>query len=167
MLLSLLATPQSLESKEDITKNISSVLSDEKKILEPNQDEKINANLYAGFYTPELKDIENAFVWGNNESFTLAFSKIERRIQNIGQVFGVSYNKQWGTANEKIKGLQSSIASLQNKINSEYNIPPVYIENLQSINKALNNIINQGFGTKTSHGSATGSEEIVEEVQNN
>ena len=45
-LLSLLNTPQITESNQEITKNISSTLSDEKKILDPSQDEQVNSILY-------------------------------------------------------------------------------------------------------------------------
>ena len=61
-LLSLLNTPQITEIKEEITKEISSVLGDEKMILDPVQDEKVNSSLYPEFYISELKEVENAFV---------------------------------------------------------------------------------------------------------
>ena len=46
LFLSLLNTPQISELKEEITKEITSVLGDEKKILEPEQDEKVRSILY-------------------------------------------------------------------------------------------------------------------------
>jgi len=37
-------------------------LTDEKEILDPSQDEKVNSSLYEEFYSPELKAVENAFI---------------------------------------------------------------------------------------------------------
>jgi phage repressor protein C with HTH and peptisase S24 domain len=92
-LLSLLNTPQITENTEEITKNISSTLSDEKQILDPSQDEKVNSSLYPEFYSPELKEVESAFVAGDYKAFDIAYAKIERRIQTVYQSFGMTYTK--------------------------------------------------------------------------
>jgi hypothetical protein len=61
-LLSLLTKTTAIsENTEEVTKEITSVLGDEKKILDPEQDEKINNNLYGEFYTPELKELEKLY----------------------------------------------------------------------------------------------------------
>jgi hypothetical protein len=49
------------ENTEEVSKEITSVLGNEKKILDPTQDENINNNLYKDFYTPELKELEKAY----------------------------------------------------------------------------------------------------------
>jgi hypothetical protein len=92
-LLGLLNTPEITESKDDITKDIAAVLSDEKKILDPNEDERVNSSLYPDFYTSELKELENSFTLGNQEMFDSAYTKIEKRIQTIYQSFDTPYNK--------------------------------------------------------------------------
>ena len=92
-LLSLLSTSQTTETQTEVTKEISSVLTNEKKILEPNQDEKVNTSLFEEFYTPELKERENAFIAGDTQAFDSAYAKIERRIQTVYQSFSKVYTK--------------------------------------------------------------------------
>ncbi|MFA7298590.1 MAG: hypothetical protein WC010_03000 [Candidatus Absconditabacterales bacterium] len=168
-LLSLLNTPQIGENKEEITKEISSVLSDEKQILDPIQDEKVNSSLYVDFYTPELKALESAFLAGDDEEFNSNFVKIEGRIQTVYQSFGMLYSKILGTPNEKIKALESAIISLKEKITNNYKVPPKYIENLQSIEKTLSNILSQSYGstavqeTKTDMQTDTPAEKTIQE----
>jgi len=154
-LLSLLNTPQINESKEEITKDISSVLSDEKKILDPNQDEKVNSSLYPEFYTSELKYIENTFVAGD-DNFNSAYTKLEKRIQTIYQSFDINYTKQSWTPSEILEGLKSAITTLKNKISAEYNVPPKYNENLKSIANSISNIITKWYGSAAVHEAATG-----------
>ena len=160
LVLTLLNTQQITENKDEITKNISSVLSDQKEILDPSQDEKISSSLYSEFYTSELKDIEAAFIAGNEQVFTTAYNKIEKRIQTVYQGFGIEYTRQSGDPKQKLEGLQSAITNLQNKITIQYNVPPKYSDSLQSIQKLLKNIISQGYASQKSHESATG--EIIE-----
>ncbi|MEI8009370.1 MAG: hypothetical protein WCI00_08695 [bacterium] len=105
-LLSLLNTPQITDSKEDISKSISSTLGDEKQILDPSQDEKVNTSLYIDFYTPELKELENTFIAGNDETFNIAYAKIEKRIETVYQVFNIAYNKTSGDPVQKMKELK-------------------------------------------------------------
>jgi len=135
-------------------------LSDQKEILDPSQDEKISSSLYSEFYTSELKDIEAAFIAGNEQVFTTAYNKIEKRIQTVYQGFGIEYTRQSGDPKQKLEGLQSAITNLQNKITIQYNVPPKYSDSLQSIQKLLKNIISQGYASQKSHESATG--EIIE-----
>lgn len=153
-LLSLLNAPQIRENTEEISKEISSTLTDEKQILDPSQDEKVNASLYPEFYIPELKALESAFLAGNEETLNSTYSKIERRIQTVYTSFGMSYNKEVGDIITKIKGLQASIRSIKEKITDEYNIPPKYIENLQAIDKSLSNILTQSYGSTATHEAA-------------
>lgn len=142
-LLSLLNTPQITESKEEITKDISLALGNEKQILDPEKAKDIDTSLYVEFYTPELKEIENAFIAGNEEIFNSAFSKIEKRIQTVYQGFGMTYSKQAGNPTEKIEGLQAAIKDLKERIVNSYDVPPKYVDSLQSIAKSLSNIIAQ------------------------
>ncbi len=153
-LLSLLNTPQITTSKEEVTKEISSILSDEKQILDPVEDEKVNASLYGAFYTPELKAVDNSFLAGNEEEFNSDFAKIEKRIQTVYQSFDISYSKESWDPVEKIKGLVMSIKTLTEKITKEYNVPPKYIENLQAINKSLNTILSKSYGSAATHEAA-------------
>lgn len=48
----------------------------------------------------------------------------------------------------------SSIKNVQTKITNEYNVPPKYIENLQSIEKILTNILSQPYGNADIHEAA-------------
>jgi len=146
-LLSLLNTPKIIESKEEITKNIASVLTDEKQILDPSEDEKVNANLYTQFYIPELEELEASFIAGNNESFDIAYAKLEKRINNIYQIFTMIYTATSGEPLKKMEGLNSAINILQTNINNKYSIPPKYIENLQSIENIIKNIIGKWYGS--------------------
>ncbi len=155
MLLSLLDAPQITENKDEITKNITSTLGNEKQILDPSQDEKINASLYSEFYAPELKDIENAFIGGNEALFNVAFDKIEKRVQSVYQGFDMTYNKQSGSPIQKLGGLQTAIKTLKEKINNNYDVPPKYLENLQSIGKTLANIISKWYGSTPANDAAT------------
>ena len=153
-LLSLLNTPQITESKEDISKSISSTLGDEKQILDPSQDEKVNTSLYIDFYTPELKEIENTFIGGNEETFNIAYAKIEKRIETVYQVFNIAYNKTAGDPVQKMKELKWDINTLETSINNTYSLPPKYSESLQNIVKAINNTLNQWYWSDTKHESA-------------
>jgi hypothetical protein len=146
-LLSLLNTPQIIESKEEITKNIASVLTDEKQILDPSEDEKVNANLYAQFYIAELEELEASFIAGNNKSFDIAYAKLEKRINNIYQIFTIIYTTTSGEPLKKMEGLNSAINILQTNINNKYSVPPKYIESLQSIENTIKNIINKWYGS--------------------
>ncbi len=148
-LLSLLNTPQITESNQEITKNISSTLSDEKKILDPSQDEQVNSILYEWFFTPELKDIETSFIAGDGGAFDSAYTKIEKSIQTLYQSFGMTYTKLSGDPTQKLQGLKSAIVSLREKITAEYTIPPKYIESLQTIEKWISNIIVKGYGSSS------------------
>jgi hypothetical protein len=139
----LLNTPQIIESKEEITKNIASVLTDEKQILDPSEDEKVNANLYAQFYIAELEELEASFIAGNNKSFDIAYAKLEKRINNIYQIFTIIYTTTSGEPLKKMEGLNSAINILQTNINNKYSVPPKYIESLQSIENTIKNIINK------------------------
>ena len=95
-LLSLLSTVQPVEIKDEVTKNISSVLTDEKTILDPAQDEKVNNSLYEPAYVSELKVLESAFLEGNDTAFATIYTKVERRIQTIYQSFGMTFTKMTG-----------------------------------------------------------------------
>jgi len=129
-------------------------LSDEKQILDPEQDDQINTSLFPEFYTPELKELQSAFLAGNDELFASAFAKIEKRIQTVYKSFDMSYNKEAGDATAKIKGLQAAIRNIKEKITNKYNIPPKYIENLQAIDKSLSNILTQTYGSTATHEAA-------------
>jgi len=146
-LLSLLNTPQITEIKEEVTKNIALELGDTKQILETSQEEKVNSSLYADFYTPELKEIENAFMAGNNDVFDSTYAKLEKRIQTVYQSFDTTYNKTAWDPVEKIHGLETAINKIETIITTKYSVPPRYIENLQNITKSLNSILNKGYGS--------------------
>lgn len=161
-LLSLLATPQITENTEEVTKEISSILTDEKKVLDPDQDQKVNDSLYSEFYTPEFKELENAFVAGEQENFNSAYAKIEKRIETIYQAFDMTYNKKSWDPIQKLEELRAAIKTIEDKITAKYNVPPKYIENLQSIEKNLKNITTQWFGSASTHEAATGVENIQE-----
>lgn len=156
LFLSLLNTPQISELKEEITKEITSVLGDEKKILEPEQDEKVRSILYEWAYTPELDAIGEAFTMADDKTFDSAYIKLEKRIQTIYQIFGLSYSRQAGDTDARITNLKTAIASLEKNITNEYNIPPKYIENLQSIEKSLSTILAKWYGSSAIHESASG-----------
>ena len=154
-LLSLLNTPQITESKEDISKSISSTLGDEKQILDPSQDEKVNSSLYVDFYTPELKELENTFIAGNEETFTTAYAKLEKRIQTVYQVFNIAYNKTSGDPVQKMKELKWNINTLETTITTTYSLPPKYSESLENMAKGIDNTINQWYWSDAKHESAT------------
>ena len=155
ILLSLLNTPQIEQIPEEITKNISSLLSDEKQILDPNEDEKVNSSLYAEFYTPELKELEKTFTEGNKEGFNNTYTKIENRIKTVYESFDMTYTRISGEAEQKIEWLQLAIKTIENKIINNYNTPPKYIQNLKSIETILNTISKKWFGSATTHEAAT------------
>lgn len=85
-LLSLLDTKNIGEIKEEITQNISTTLNN-KKILDPKQDEKVNISLYQAEYIAEIKVLEQAFIEGNESAFATIYAKVEKRIQTIYQSF--------------------------------------------------------------------------------
>jgi len=146
-LLSLLSTTSISEANPEITQDISETLSDGKKILDPEQDEKISATLHETFYMSDLKEIEVAFVAGNETTFTEVFSQLEKKIQTVSQIFGSEYSKQWGDASQKIEGLRSTIINLQEKANATYNVPPTYTDSLETIVKELANILTKWYGS--------------------
>ena len=154
-LLSLLNTPQITDSKDDIIKSISSTLGDEKKILDPNQDEKVNSSLYVDFYTPELKELENTFIAGNEEAFNNAYTKLEKRIQTVYQIFDIAYNKTSGDPSQKMKELKWDINTLETTITTTYSLPPKYSESLQNIMKAIDNTLNQWYWSDAKHESTS------------
>lgn len=167
MLLSLLNSTEITDdtvNKEEITRTISSVvLSGEKNILDPNQYEKITSNLYEWAYTPELEELEKTFLEGNEDAFNNAYIKIEGRIQTIYQIFTISYIKQSGDPTQRIEGLKSAIKNIQEKMTSKWNIPPKYIENMQSIIKTLTTISLQWYGSNIDHNAATTEETVAQE----
>lgn len=150
-LLSLLSTVQPGEVKEEITKEISSVLTNEKEILDPIQDEKVSASLSEWAYISEMKVLESAFLEGNDTAFTTIYTKVERRIQTIYQSFGMIFTKIEGDPTTKLQWLKTAITTLKNKISSEYNVPPTYMENLQSIASSLSNIMAKEYGSAAIH----------------
>lgn len=102
-LLSLLSSPQATNDVNEISRSITSTLSDSKEILDPSQDEKANTSLYKDFYSPEFKDLENAFKEGNLDSFTQAYSKVEKRIQLLYQAFDITHTRTLGEPIEKVQ----------------------------------------------------------------
>lgn len=153
-LLSLLATTKIGESNEEITKNISSTLADTNKILEPEQDDKLSSSLYGGSYETELQKTHEAFVSGNEELFAINYTKLEKRIQSIYQVFGLKYTKTGGDVTHKLQWLQSAITSLNDKIQTEYAIPPKYTTSLQSIATTLYTTITKWYASEVTHQAA-------------
>lgn len=153
ILLSLLNTPQVTDIKDEITKTIASEYLDEKQILDPSEDEKVNSSLYSDFYMSELKEIESNFIEGNDKEFDIAYNKLERRIQTIYKSFDTTYNKSEGTPIQKIEGIKSSITKIQWVITTKYSVPPKYNENLQNIIKWLNSILNKWYAS--AHKAAT------------
>jgi len=151
MLLSLLNSPEITENKDEVTQKISAELSDEKMILDPSQDEKVSSSLYEWFYTPELKELEKAFIEGNESTFTLAYAKIEKRIQSVYQNFGSTYNKISGEPATKLQNLKAAIQELQEKITKEYNVPPKYNQNLSTIGNTISNILAKGYASSAIH----------------
>ncbi|MEI6672451.1 MAG: hypothetical protein WCL02_03730 [bacterium] len=143
ILLSLLNTPQIIDNSDEITKTIANEYLDEKQILDPSEDEKVNSSLYEEFYTPELKDLEKNFIAGNDKEFDIAYTKLEKRIQTIYKSFETTYNKAAGDPIQKIEGLKSAINKIQDIIKNKYSVPPKYNENLQNIIKSLSTIVSQ------------------------
>ena len=164
-LLSLLSTVQPVEIKDEVTKNISSVLTDEKTILDPAQDEKVNNSLYEPAYVSELKVLESAFLEGNDTAFATIYTKVERRIQTIYQSFGMTFTKMTGDPIAQIQWLKTAINTLKDNISGEYNVPPKYIENLENIEKSLTNIIAQKYGSTKTHEVAPVEKTSVEKTQ--
>ncbi len=146
-LLALLSTTQTTENDQEITKTISSVMTDDKKILSPEQDDTISNTLYEEFTIPELKEIAAAFAQGDDKAFTSAYSKIEKRIQLVATAFASEYSKQSGDPTQQIKWTINFIDILINKMSWEYNIPPKYIKNLKNIQNQMINILKNGHGT--------------------
>lgn len=147
-LLSLLSeVQQPTEVKEEITQEISSVLMDEKEILDPAQDEKVNANLSEGIYLSELKVLQDAFLEGNENAFNTIYAKVERRVQSIYQSFGMAFPKISGNHTEMMQWLKIAVQNLKNKINTEFNVPPTYIQSLENIEKSLATIIAKERGS--------------------
>ncbi len=147
-LLSLLDTKNIGEIKEEITQNISTTLNN-KKILDPKQDEKVNISLYQAEYIAEIKVLEQAFIEGNESAFATIYAKVEKRIQTIYQSFWVTFNRSEGDPAIMLKWLRDNTKKIKDIINTEYNIPPEYIENLQSIEKSLSSIIAKWRGSIT------------------
>ena len=155
-LLSLLTKTTAIsENTEEVTKEITSVLGDEKKILDPEQDEKINNNLYGEFYTPELKELEQSYKNGDLATFNSVYTKLEKRIQNVYLSLNKTYSKNGGEPKEKLQSLVSDIKQLQTLLTTEYTVPPTYNENLKTIENTINSLIKEEFW----------SEKIIEEVK--
>jgi len=148
-LLSLLTTTTAIrENTQEVTKEITSVLGDEKKILDISQDEQVNNNLYPDFYAPELKELKSAFLAGDENIFNSVYAKLEKRIQIVYQNFDMNYTKTSWEPKARIESLISAIKKLREVITNEYNVPPKYNENLQSIGKSLNDLIDQTYGSE-------------------
>lgn len=148
-LLSLLNKTTTInENSEKVTQEITSVLGDEKKILDPEHDDKINNNLYVDFYTPELKELEKAYKEGNLATFNSVYTKIEKRIQNVYLSLNQSYTKNNKEAKEKLQNLISNIKHIQNILTTEYTVPPTYNENLKIIENTINDYIQKDFGSE-------------------
>lgn len=149
-LLSLLNTPNISnisEENPEVTKNISSVMTDNKRVLNPEQDEKINSNLKEGLYANNFANIEKAFIMGENDNFMDDFNILENRIKSIYQGFDIVYGKQVGDPIQKLQGLKNAVINLRGKISVEYNVPPIYMETLEMIEKWLANILAKGYGS--------------------
>jgi len=149
-LLSLLTANWSTsETTEEVTKEITSVLGDEKKILDISQDKELNSTLFSDFYLSEIKEIQNAFLNGDTTTFLNTYTKLEKRIQNVYNICNINYPKQSGEPKEKINWLMVNIKKIQEIIENEYNIPPQYSKNLQDIYKHLQEILNQTYGSNS------------------
>ncbi len=146
-LLSLLNTQEIVDPKTEITEDISSALGVEKQILNPEEDDQVNASLYQNSYTPELKEINERYVAGDEEGFTAAFAKIEKRIQTVSKSFGVTYERAWGEPSARLEEVNSSIKKLIAIMDEKYTVPPKYVDNLQNISKSLMNTLHQGRGS--------------------
>lgn len=149
-LLSLLKTPNIgdiSEENPEVTKNISSVMTDNKRVLNPEQDEKINSNLKEGLYANNFANIEKAFIMGENDNFMDDFNILENRIKSIYQGFDIVYGKQVGDPIQKLQGLKNAVINLRGKVSVEYNVPPIYMETLEMIEKSLANILAKGYGS--------------------
>ncbi len=149
-LLALLGTSQQIAidtNNQEITKTISSVMTDNKKILTPEQDDTLSNTLYAEFTAPELKEISIAFSQWDDESFTITYSKIEKRIKLIATTLNIEYTNQSWDPIQKLTGTIKFLDILINKISGEYNIPPKYIDSLKTIQNQIANIFKQGHGT--------------------
>lgn len=146
-LLSLLSAKEITKANPEITKDINTTLSDGKQILEPEQDEKISANLHERFFMEDLKNIEAAYTTAEESSFTEAFNTLERKIIAVYQALSINYAKQGGDATQKLQGLKAAIIELETKATATYTIPPTYIENLQTITRGITTIIEKGYGS--------------------
>ncbi len=145
-LLALLSTTTKIESDQEIVKTISSVMTDGKKILTPEQDDTINNTLHKEFTSPELTAISTVFIQGDDKAFASAYAKIEKRIQLVATTLGLSFNES-GDPIEQLEGINKFITTLIDKFTTEYNVPPKYIENLKTTQNQITNILKQGYNS--------------------
>lgn len=122
-------------------------MTDNKRVLNPEQDEKINSNLKEGLYANNFANIEKAFIMGENDNFMDDFNILENRIKSIYQGFDIVYGKQVGDPIQKLQGLENAVINLRGKVSVEYNVPPIYMETLEMIEKSLANILAKGYGS--------------------
>jgi len=148
-LLWLLTTPTTQEvNKEEVNKWVRLALGNEKKLLDTQQDEQINNNLYISIYTTEIYELEWAYKKWDIWMYNSILSKIERRIENVSKIFGFPYNKTTGEPKQKLEQFVQTTKQLKEHIQNNYITSPAYEKTLEYIEKSIKNIIQGEFASE-------------------
>ncbi len=140
---------------QEITSNIVSLVSDEKKILTPDQNDKLRSNLSEwSFIISELQEVYTNLSLGNTAWANTSYNKLENRIKQLYISFGLKYAKTDGATPQKLNGLKQSINVLITSCTA-YSIPPKYTNNLQTMNTWINMVANANIQTVTTQDEAT------------
>ncbi len=125
------------EQIQNLTKDLGITNTQDKQLLSLEDNNKLLALLNAHFITQDLQEL---FIQGqaqHNKEFTIAYNNLESRIQQLYQILAISYPTSRGDFNI----LQNNINNIQNKIQTNYLIPPKYLHNLSEINHGIQLII--------------------------
>lgn len=120
------------ESDTDaISKNIASLVGGDKSVMTTEQNTLLRSILLSTFLNDEVKDIYTDKVW-----WTDSVAKIAVNIRKLCAWFGMTYS-----ADESIT---SNISTLSQILQQKFTIPPVYINNLNTLKNWLSMLASVG-----------------------
>jgi len=129
----------------DVSENLVPILSDWKRVLTPEQNDQLNI---LSSLMPSIRWTYINFILWNEWSFNDSFNKIENEIAQLYRIFEMKYDfNWWTTSNSKISWLKQVINSLLEWLDNNYNIPPKYTSNLNTIISRLTLINNKGYSS--------------------
>jgi len=109
---------------------------DSKKVLQTEQDKKLNWLLDKWLLENNIKEIYDTKLSWNTNSYKISYQKLDKRLDQIYLVFDLnSYPSQ------DIWEIVTKVEYLSNYLKSSFHIPPKYIWNLEKTQKILNKFL--------------------------